>query len=409
MKILFVNNFLFTVGGVETYIKSVADELFKNGHEIEFFGMYDVRNTLKNSYGIYSRHIDFKTKNKFLLISYSMSLFYSIYNKVQFKRLLKLMKPDIVHLNNINYIITTSILSPLKKLRIPVVKTIHDAQITCANHRLLIPIKNQPCTKCKNGNFSNSFINRCIDGSIIKSFFGMLESYFNRILKRYMKINLFIFPSKFMLMNHIEIGLDKKRFEYLPNFARLKFNNDKNDQLLKKYLKFDDYNLYFGRLSIEKGIHLIVKLTKNFPSENFVFVGSGPLKNIIPIHQPNVQLIDFVSDNDVLSVIVQSAKLTLCPSIWYENSPLNLIESLSLKTPVLAANIGGIPEFIEDGKNGLLFKSGDYNDFSLKFIEATKLKNYNKLINKDIKVLDVEAYVKLLYPKYVELINKNLN
>ncbi len=405
MKILFINNFLFTVGGVETYIKSVSDELLKKGNQVEFFGMYDSRNTFKNNYGLYSRPIDLKTKNIFNLLKYSLRIFYSFYNKRQLTKLLKLMKPDLIHLNNINFNLTTSILDPLIKLKIPIIKTIHDAQITCVNHRTLIPKSNLPCTKCKNGNFSHSFVNKCVDNSTLKSFIGMLESYFNHLFRRYLKIDLFIFPSRFMLENHSHIGLDKSKFTFIPNFARLTISKQSLSASTLDSLKFRNFNLYFGRLSHEKGIHLILRLAKDFPNENFLFIGHGPLKDKIPKDQANIQLIDFISDNDVLAEIITLSKLTLCPSIWYENSPLNLIESLNLNTPVLASEIGGIPEFIQNGKNGILFKSGDYNDFSIKFKEAVKLKSRFNSSSPSIEVLSVEKYVDILCSKYKILLS----
>ncbi len=401
MKILFINNFLFTVGGVETYIKSLSEELVNLGHDVQFFGMDDSRNFFSNRYGIYSRKIDLKTKNLLKLFYYSFSLIYSIRNKIRLTKLLLLLKPDIVHLNNINYNLTTSIFDPIRKLRIPIVKTIHDAQISCSNHRLLIPDKNIPCTKCNSGNFTHALRNKCIDGSFSKSFLGMIESYFNHIFKRYLKIDLFIFPSKFMLENHSKLYLNNSKFIFLPNFARL--NKVQSDLIPINPVIFDNYCLFFGRLSVEKGIHLIIKLSKNFPNENFVFVGSGPMKASIPTNQSNIQVLDFISDNTLLSSIISAAKLTFSPSIWYENSPLNVIESINLGTPVLGSNIGGIPEFISDGINGKLFKSGNYEDFSNKFIEAIKLKGFN--VQSDFNsMINSKQYANNLIKKYEELI-----
>ena len=64
--------------------------------------------------------------------------------------------------------------------------------------------------------------------------------------------------------------------------------------------------------------------------------------------------------------IVSKARFTILPSEWYENNPLSIIESLCLGTPVLGANIGGIPELIEENVNGLLFESGNEADLKNK-------------------------------------------
>jgi glycosyltransferase involved in cell wall biosynthesis len=64
--------------------------------------------------------------------------------------------------------------------------------------------------------------------------------------------------------------------------------------------------------------------------------------------------------------IVGKARFLALPSEWYENNPLSVIESLCLGTPVLGAHIGGIPELIQEGKNGALFESRNINDLKEK-------------------------------------------
>ena len=60
--------------------------------------------------------------------------------------------------------------------------------------------------------------------------------------------------------------------------------------------------------------------------------------------------------------ILEEAKFMVLPAEWSENNPLTVIESQSLGTPILGANIGGIPELIEQGISGEIFESGNIND-----------------------------------------------
>ena len=62
MKILMVNKFLYPRGGCETYMLQLAEELKAKGHEVEYFGMYDDKNTVGNSLGIYTTNMDFHSK-----------------------------------------------------------------------------------------------------------------------------------------------------------------------------------------------------------------------------------------------------------------------------------------------------------------------------------------------------------
>jgi glycosyltransferase involved in cell wall biosynthesis len=54
-----------------------------------------------------------------------------------------------------------------------------------------------------------------------------------------------------------------------------------------------------------------------------------------------------------------SADLTVVPSVHYDNSPMVIYESLLCGTPVLGAEIGGIPELVREGETGYLVPPGD--------------------------------------------------
>lgn len=86
------------------------------------------------------------------------------------------------------------------------------------------------------------------------------------------------------------------------------------------------------------------------------------MRGLLSENMPNVRYLGFKSW-DELSPIVRKAKFVVMPSECYENNPLAVIESLCLGTPVLGADIGGIPETIAPlQQNGMLFKSGDKMD-----------------------------------------------
>ena len=76
---------------------------------------------------------------------------------------------------------------------------------------------------------------------------------------------------------------------------------------------------------------------------------------ILVINGPNINMLGFLSGNELISLIV-NAKVMILPSVWYENCPLNILETLSFGVPVITMNCGGMAELIEDGKTGLLIK-----------------------------------------------------
>ena len=66
-------------------------------------------------------------------------------------------KPDIVHMNNINFQLTPSIIYAIKKRNIPLVQTVHDYQMICPNHLLYDFGDSKPCERCIKGSKSNCF------------------------------------------------------------------------------------------------------------------------------------------------------------------------------------------------------------------------------------------------------------
>ena len=398
MKILMISNMLFPMGGVETYMMSISEELKRLGHEVEFFGMEDKRNTLTNKFGIYKRNIDYK-KLSIKTLTYPMSVIYSFNSRRKLKKLLKLYKPDIIHLNTINFNITPSIISLISKFRIPIIKTIHDAQIACPNHRLFIEHKMEPCTRCIHGNYTNCFKNKCISNSRSKSLIATIESYFYHIKKTYLKIDKYILPSKFMLNIHLTNGIPSSKMEYLINFSRLNIPSD--------YPYKGDYVIYFGRISAEKGIGTLIKAIKELKEIMFYFVGTGPMSSDLESID-NVKLLGY-KQGDELTTLISRAKLSVYPSEWYENSPLSVLESQALGTPVIAANIGGIPELITE-KTGLLFKSGDYVDLKTKinllFNDEKLLDDMTHACKNNNFVLGVEQYSAKLIEIYKNMIEE---
>lgn len=67
---------------------------------------------------------------------------------------------------------------------------------------------------------------------------------------------------------------------------------------------------------------------------------------------------------DELQSLYRMVNATVLPSIWYDNSPLVIYESFMNSTPVIASRIGGIPELVTDGYNGVLFEAGNVSELA---------------------------------------------
>ena len=399
MKILMVNKFLYPKGGAETHCLEVGRKLEELGHEVQYFGMYDEKNTVKNNLNIYSNNLDFHTK-KLNKIFYPFKIIYSFDAKKKIDKIIKDFKPDIIHLNNINFQLTPSIIDCAYKNKIPVVQTVHDYQMICPNHFLYNFSQKQMCERCIKGSKWSCTKYKCIHNSKLRSILGSLEGIlYSKVLSSYDKVSLYICPSKFLESELLKVDRYKEKTTFITNFIDVKDVID----ISKK----EDYILYFGRLSEEKGINELIEAVKKLPNIKLKIAGTGPLEDKVK----NIDNIDFVGfkTGEELTELISRAKFAVYPSIWYENCPLSILEAQSCGTPVLTANYGGMKELIEQDETGILLDS--INVETLKegiyklYEDDEKIEKMSKkCLSKRKDMMNLDKYVSILLKKYMGVI-----
>ncbi len=402
MKILMVNKFLYPRGGSESYMLYLAEHLKNTGHEVEFFGMFDENNTVGNSVGMYTQNMDFHSKGlaRFL---YPFKIIFSFEAKRKIMQVIDDFKPDIVHMNNINFQLTPSIIYGVKKKGVPLVQTVHDYQMICPNHLLYNFDKNIPCEKCINGSYINCIKNKCIHGSTVKSIIGVIEGKLYSLLKTYKKVDLFVCPSTF-LENKI---LSAK--EYFKGKTKTIHNFIDKEKFKDTNRKTDSYIVFVGRLSKEKGIENIAGAAKLLPQYKFVVVGSGPDEDMLK-DIPNITLAGFLTGNE-LTELMGKAKVLLLPSVCYENCPLSILEAHSMGVPVVTMNSGGMAELVKDGITGTLVNEPTPEGVALKLKETLENDDYYNSIKENCKkekesILSVKTYADVLIKEYEKLIKR---
>ena len=402
MKILLVNKFHYLKGGSEKYYFELSELLKENGHEVAFFTMEDERNIKTGCKEYFVKPIDLNKGSKLK----ALDVIYSKENKKKMEEALDDFKPDIVHLNNFQRQLSASIIEPIKKRNIPIVFTAHDVQAICPAITMLDNEKNI-CEKCMSGKYLNCIKKKCNKCSTLKSIIGALEGYYYRKQKIYTKkIDYIITPSEFYRKKFIEDGIPENKIETLHNFIELKdYDLERTD---------DGYALYFGRLSKEKGIFNLINAFSKLDKGILYIAGEGPEKENIEniIKQNNLQsrivLLGFLNAEQMKDKI-RKCKFVIVPSIWYENCPYSVLETLAIGKPVIGANIGGIPELVINEKSGLIY---DYND-----IEDLKAKMQLLFYNQDLtfqlgnnaKKQTIKLYSKESYYKEIMQIYKKLN
>jgi len=347
MKILLINKYYYLKGGSEKYLFELENLLKANGHQVHIFSMKDEKNLQSSDEQFFVSQADFKKNNLFKNLKELKNVFYRRQAVTNLKKLITQYRPDIVHLNNINFQLTTSIIDYLKKEKIPMVMTLHDYQLICPNH--LLYTKGKYCQRCLNKNFFQCLKYKCYDNSFSRSFIAAGESYFNHWRRVYDKIDLFISPSNFLKEKMVQFGFKEERIKVLPNFLNLTKYQDKVVSLK------EDFYLYVGRLEKQKGIKELVDFF-NQRTETLKIIGTGELEQDLKSRAKSNIIFYGNLPNDQAMKILASAKALIVPSLWPENCPYVVLEAMVLKTPVIATASGGLPELVP---NDFLFDNYD--------------------------------------------------
>lgn len=359
MKVLLVNKFLYRKGGSETYVFKLGEILESHGHEVQYFGLKDKNNIVGNAANSYVTPLDLK-KNNLRSFFAGLKIVYSFESRRKIRKVLEEMKPDVVHLNNIQFHLTPSIILEIhkwsKKNNHPckIVSTSHDYQLICPSHGLFDSNYNI-CEKCLKGNYFPCLKTKCIKKSYLKSLIGVIDAYFWKFNKAYDLIDTIICPSYFMKSKLDTSPRLKNKTVAIHNFTVIERETNKIEK--------EDYILEFGHLSKDKGTLTLLEVAKRLPDIKFVFAGYGPAEEEIK-KVPNAEYVGFKT-GDALKNLIEKAKITVCPSEEYENCPFTVIESQLYQTPVIGSRMGGIPELIDENCTGKLYEAGNIDELEL--------------------------------------------
>lgn len=356
MKILLANKFYYRRGGDCIYMLNLEKLLKAHGHEVAVFAM-DYPENLDTPWKKYF------PKNMSKLMAFTRP-FGSHEVKSKFKKLLDDFKPDVVHLNNVHTQLSPVMAELAHQRGIKVVWTLHDYKLLCPRYDCL-KNGNTICETCFNGDKKACLDNKCMKGSKLASFIGYKEAVTWNRERLEASTDVFICPSQFMADKMVQGGFSKSKMRTLCNFIdveKCKYapadGMDNTDPIVLP--KKEDYYCFIGRLSHEKGAKTLIEAANQLPYK-LVIIGGGPLMDELKsVAHTNIEFVGFKQWDDIKQ-LVGKARFSVIPSEWYENNPLSVIEAQCLGTPVLGANIGGIPELTD-----YTFSSGNIADLKTK-------------------------------------------
>jgi len=347
-----VNNYYYLRGGAERVLFDDQAGLEASGHQVLPFTARSDANRQAPWQELFPQSYDHGSVRGWNRARAAIATVYSAEAGRAFAAFLNSAKPEVIHCHNIYGRLTTAVLDAARRRGIPVVLTVHDYKIVCPSYLMLR--RGMVCDCCTGGGYWRCLINRCHKTSFSGSLVYSLETYFNRLLGKYDWVSRFLCPSRFLLDMLDRGGYPTCKLTLHPNSVR--------EEQYQPNSTPGKYVLYAGRLSQEKGLSTLLTAFEAscIPLK---IAGDGPLRQelqrrIEAAPSANIALLGYQTA-DVLHRLIREAAFVVLPSEWYENAPMAVLEAFALGKPVLAARIGGIPELVEDGRNGALFPSGD--------------------------------------------------
>ena len=340
MKVLMVHNAYGKFSGEEAVVRDIKSVLKFYDHDVISFE----RNSAELN------------DMKFGAVSAFFSGLYNPFSRSKFRKLLEAERPDIIHIHNLFPLISPSILPVTKKSGIPVIMTVHNYRLDCPNG--LYYSKGEICERCHGGKEYWCVLRNC-EKNHLKSLGYALRNWVARKQRAYLNnVSVYACLTEFQKQKLVSAGYPAKRLSIIPNMVQLPETKVMNDA--KSYVGF------VGRMSKEKGVSVLVESAKL--CEDIPFTAAGGydtlpnLENQIP---SNFKLLGHCNPSE-LDAVYQSASFIVLPSVWYEGFPTVLVEAMLHGKAIICSDIGGLPEIVDDGVTGLLFKPGDADDLAEK-------------------------------------------
>ena len=345
-SILMVHNFYQIGGGEHTVFNNEVELLRKNGHEV-------ITYTRDN------KELNTSLLKKILL---PFTTVFSLKTYKEVKRIIKREKIDIVHCHNTFPLISPSVYYAARKMKIPVIQTIHNFRFICPN--AIFYRNGKICEDClKNNNFKCAIKNKCYRNSKLQTLVVTNMLKIHRRLGTYKKIN-YIFLTEFNKNKFNKLlGEDYKYSFIKPNFVEKKYD-------LKRPSKLNNTFVFMGRLDENKGIKFLVDSWKEIKDYELHIYGDGLYKSYVEDackENKNIKYYGFRPQEEIFKDLVKSQALIM-PSEWYEGFPMTIAESMGLGVPVLSSDVGNQASIVSTAKGGCLYKLYDRKSFE-KMIE----------------------------------------
>ena len=263
---------------------------------------------------------------------------------------------NIVHVQNFFPLISPSVYYAANKQGVPIVQTLRNYRLLCANSYFFRDQK--VCEDCLGKIIPwPGVVHGCYRDSKLGSLVVVTMQTLHRAISTWKKmVNLYITLTDFTRQKFIQAGLPADKIVVKPNFVYPDPGMGEGN---------GNYAIFIGRLSPEKGLDTLLAAWQLLGGKiPLKIIGDGPLSNQVREAVTKLPYVKWLGRLPIQEVytLIGEAKFLIFPSQWYETFGRVAIEAFAKGTPVIASNLGNMSSMIESGRTGFHFSPGDPND-----------------------------------------------
>ncbi len=377
-KVLIVHNYYQIPGGEDTVVANEKELLENHGYRVI---LYTRNNSEMKEFSF--------LKKLFLPVTSVFSL--RTYRDI--KRIIKEQKINVVHVHNTLSLISSSVYYAALSLRVPVVQTLHNYRLICANG--LLYRGGHICEECVKAGCRCAVRHSCYRGSKLQTIMNILIVKVHKLFGIYNKLNFVCLTDfqKKKLMPYFP----KAKFFVKPHFScptESQSLSEPESESLEEYK--GGFYLYVGRMEKNKGVWVLLKAFEKLTNLTLLLVGSGAEEEKIKkyLQEKNMRNVQYCGQKSrewVMSRLA-CAKALIQPSQCYETFGMTVIESFSCGTPAIASDIAVFADFVKGQGTGLIFRHDSPNDLQEKVLYIEENPDFQKQAGEQARRMWKERY-----------------
>lgn len=266
-------------------------------------------------------------------------------NQAYIRKVLNSKRYDVVHFHNISLLGPQVLTFEPQRGRVIKLYTTHEHWLICPTH-VLWKFNSRPCEKPE-----------CLRCTIMAKRPPQIWRYTGLLARASRHVDQFVSPSRFTAKMHAERGFPQP-VAHLPYFID---RVDRDWQAPGPPPQEKPYFLFVGRLEAIKGLQTLIDLWQRGLDIDLLVAGAGSYERQLRAQaaaNPRIKFLGALPQRE-LGALYFHALACLVPSITYETFGMINIEAFARKTPVIARDLGALPEVIHDSGGGFVYRTDE--------------------------------------------------